>query len=288
MTMSAAKLALVVAATVAAAACAVGPDFKTPPAPTTTHYTRAPEPTGTVAAPGASGVAQTFSSERDIPADWWTLFHSRPLNDLIEQSLRKNPDLKAAQAALTAAWEDVLAQRGGYYPSLSASFSASRQRQSGILAPALSNNVLQYNLFTPEVAVSYVPDVFGLNRRTVESLQAQEQAARFQMIATYTTLTSNVVVTAIQAGAIRSQIDATRQVIDLNSRMLEILRYQLEKGYASGLDVAAQESQLAQAQALLPPLLKQSAQLRDALAALTGVYPSQAPADDFDENGGRC
>jgi NodT family efflux transporter outer membrane factor (OMF) lipoprotein len=90
------------------------------------------------------------------------------------------------------------------------------------------------------------------------------------------------VVTAIQAGAIRSQIDATRQVIDLNSRMLEILRYQLEKGYASGLDVAAQESQLAQAQALLPPLLKQSAQLRDALAALTGVYPSQAPADDFE------
>jgi NodT family efflux transporter outer membrane factor (OMF) lipoprotein len=265
-----------------AAGCAVGPNFRKPAPPEVSTYTAEPLATTAAAANVTGGGSQRFNPDADIPADWWTLFHSRPLNDLIEQSLRKNPDLKAAQAALTAAWEDVLAQRGGYYPSLSASFSASRQRQSGILAPALSNNVLQYNLFTPEVAVSYVPDVFGLNRRTVESLQAQEQAARFQMIATYTTLTSNVVVTAIQAGAIRSQIDATRQVIDLNSRMLEILRYQLEKGYASGLDVAAQESQLAQAQALLPPLLKQSAQLRDALAALTGVYPSQAPADDFE------
>src|SRR5580658_294052 len=265
-----------------AAGCAVGPNFRKPAPPEVSTYTAEPLATTAAAANVTGGGSQRFNPDADIPADWWTLFHSRPLNDLIEQSLRKNPDLKAAQAALTAAWEDVLAQRGGYYPSLSASFSASRQRQSGILAPALSNNVLQYNLFTPEVAVSYVPDVFGLNRRTVESLQAQEQAARFQMIATYTTLTSNVVVTAIQAGAIRSQIDATRQVIDLNSRMLEILRYQLEKGYASGLDVAAQESQLAQVQALLPPLLKQSAQLRDALAALTGVYPSQAPADDFE------
>lgn len=264
-----------------AAGCAVGPDFRKPPPPEVSTYTASPLAATAASSNVAGGEGQRFKPGADIPADWWTLFHSRPLNDLIEQSLKKNPDLKAAQAALTAAWEDVLAQRGAYYPTVSGSFSASRQRQSGILAPALNNNVLQYNLFTPEVAVSYVPDVFGLNRRSVESLQAQEQGARFQMIATYTTLTSNVVVTAIQAGAVRSQIEATRQVVDVNSRMLQILRYQFDKGYASGLDVAAQESQLAQAAALLPPLLKQAAQLRDALAALTGAYPSQAPGEDF-------
>ena len=78
------------------------------------------------------------------------------------------------------------------------------------LAPVPSNNAFLYNLFTPQVSVSYVPDVFGLNRRTVESLQAQEQGVRYQMIATYTTLTANVVVTAIQEGAVQMQIDATR------------------------------------------------------------------------------
>jgi NodT family efflux transporter outer membrane factor (OMF) lipoprotein len=115
----------------------------------------------------------------------------------------------------------------------------------------------------------------------MESLEAQEQAVRFQMIATYTTLTANVVVTAIQQGAVQSQIDATRQLVDLNSNMVQILRYQFVKGYASRLDVAAQESQLAQVIATLPPLVKQFAQLRDLLAALVGRFPSQAPTDQF-------
>jgi NodT family efflux transporter outer membrane factor (OMF) lipoprotein len=126
-----------------------------------------------------------------------------------------------------------------------------------------------------------VPDVFGLNRRTVESLQAQEQAVRFQMIATYTTLTANVVVTAIQVGSVQMQIDATRELIDINSNIVQILKYQFAKGYASRLDLAAQESQLAQVAATLPPLLKQSAQLRDLLAVLTGRFPNQAAAEDI-------
>jgi NodT family efflux transporter outer membrane factor (OMF) lipoprotein len=265
-----------------AAGCAVGPNFKTPAPPDVSDYT--PQPvSATVATPNvAGGEAQTFAPGKDISADWWTLFHSKPLNDLIEQSLSNNHDLKAAQAALSVAREQVLAQRGAYYPSVSADFSASRQRQSGQIAPALNSNVFLYNLFTPQVSVSYAPDVFGLNRRTVESLEAQEQGVRFQMIAVHTTLTSNVVVTAIQIGAVQMQIDATRELIDLNSNALKILQYQLTKGYANRLDVAAQETQLAQVAATLPPLLKQIAQLRDLLAVLVGRFPSQAPTEEFD------
>jgi NodT family efflux transporter outer membrane factor (OMF) lipoprotein len=64
--------------------------------------------------------------------------------------------------------------------------------------------------------------------------------------------------------------------------MVQILQYQLAKGYASRLDLLAQESQLAQVIALLPPLLKQSAQLRDQLAVLAGRFPSQAPTERFE------
>jgi NodT family efflux transporter outer membrane factor (OMF) lipoprotein len=205
---------------------------------------------------------------------------------LIEQSLTNNPDLKAAQAALTAARENLLAQRGIYYPSVAASFAASRTKQSTALAPTPNypavSQEYQYNLFTPQVSVSYSPDVFGLNRRTVELAKAQEQGVRFQMIATYTTLTANVVVTAIQAASVQAQVDATRELIGINSNMVQILRYQLTKGYAGRLDVVAQESQLAQTTAALPPLLKQLAQLRDLLADLTGRFPNQAPTDRFD------
>jgi NodT family efflux transporter outer membrane factor (OMF) lipoprotein len=265
-----------------AAGCAVGPNFKKPAAPEVSGYTASPLAT-TVSAGGVpGGQSQHFVGGGDISADWWTLFHSAPLNELIEHSLTNNADFKAAQAALSVAREDVLAQRGVYYPSVSAGFSASRQRQSGQLAPTPNANLFLFNLFTPQVSVSYVPDVFGLNRRTVESLQAQAESVRFQMIATYNTLTSNVVVTAIQQGSVQRQIEATRELIDINTRVLEILRYQFAKGYANGLDVAAQEAQLAQVVATLPPLLKQAAQLRDLMATLGGEFPSQAPAGTFE------
>lgn len=262
--------------------CAVGPNFKRPAPPAVTDYTAKPLASTASAPDTVAGRSQRFASGADIAADWWTLFHSAPLNDLIEQSLAHNHDLKAAQAALHVARENVLAQQGNYYPSVSANFSATRQSQSEQISPALNANVFIYNLFTPQVSVSYVPDVFGLNRRTVESLAAQAQESRFQMIATYTTLTSNVVVTAIQVGAVQMQIDATHQLIDSATDTVKILRYQFDKGYASGLDVAAQESQLAQLAATLPPLIKQEAQLRDQLAVLAGRFPSQAPTVNFD------
>src|ERR1017187_6866883 len=184
------------------AGCAVGPNFKRPTAPDVSDYTAHPPSTTVSSANVPGGEAQRFAKGSDIAEDWWTLFHSRSLNELIEHSLSSHPDLKAAQAALSVARENVLAQRGVYYPSVTGNFSASRQRQSGQIAPTPNSNEFLYNLFTPEVSVSYVPDVFGLNRRTMESLKAQEQEVRFQMIATYTTLTANVVVTAIQESAV--------------------------------------------------------------------------------------
>ncbi|PMW27158.1 histidine kinase, partial [Pseudomonas sp. MPR-E5] len=64
--------------------------------------------------------------------------------------------------------------------------------------------------------------------------------------------------------------------------MLCILRKQFEKGYVSRLDVAAQEAQLAQVAATLPPLLKQLAQQRDLLAALAGSFPNQDLPEKFE------
>jgi NodT family efflux transporter outer membrane factor (OMF) lipoprotein len=263
------------------AGCAVGPNFKRPDPPEVSDYTAGPLSATTSTPNVVGGQSQHFADGADISADWWTLFHSAPLNALIDQSLANNHDLKAARAALSVARENVLAQRGAYYPSAEADFSATRQRQSAQIAPVLNSNTFLYNLFTPQVSISYAPDVFGVNRRTVESMDAQAQEARFQMIATYTTLTSNVVVTAIQVAAVQMQIDATHELIDSTDNTVKILRYQFAKGYASRLDVAAQEALLAQVTATLPPLLKQEAQLRDLLAVLAGRFPNQAPLDQF-------
>ena len=265
-----------------AAGCAVGPEFKKPAAPANGGYTPAPLSTTTSTSNVAGGEAQKFVDAQDIPGEWWTLFHSKPLNDLIERSLKVNPDIKAAQAALLVARENVLAQRGAYYPSVSGGFSATHARTSSNISPVTNTSALNYSLYTPQVSVSYVPDVFGLNRRTVESLQAQEQQARFALAATHITLSANVAAGAIQEASLRAQIDGTRELITINTNMLDILRTQYIKGYVSRLDVAAQEAQLAQVAATLPPLLKQLAQQRDLLALLSGAFPNQDLAEKFE------
>jgi NodT family efflux transporter outer membrane factor (OMF) lipoprotein len=264
------------------AGCAVGPRFKRPAAPDVGGYTPAPISTTSSTSNVGGGEAQHLVEGHDIPGEWWILFRSKPLNDLIERSLKANPDLKAAQAALLVARENVLAQRGAYYPSVSGGFSASRAKTSADISPATNTSTLNYSLYTPQVNVSYVPDVFGLNRRTVESLQAQEQQARFALAATHITLSSNVAAAAIQEAQLRGQLDATHELITINTEMLQILRDQHAKGYASELDVAAQESQLAQVAATLPPLLKQLAQQRDLLAALSGGFPNQDLTEKFE------
>jgi NodT family efflux transporter outer membrane factor (OMF) lipoprotein len=262
--------------------CVVGPNFKKPAPPQVPGY--APTPPGaTSSTPNVSGgEAQSFVEGHDIPGDWWTLFHSKPLDDLIERSLKANPDLKSAQAALLVARENTLAQRGFYYPSVSAGFSASRGRTSSEVSPVTYSGALSYSLLTPQVSVSFVPDVFGLNRRTVESLKAQEQQARFALAATHITLSSNIAAAAIQEASLRGQIDATRELITIATKMLDTLRVQYARGYASQLDVAAQEAQLAQVAATLPPLLKQLAQQRDLLAALAGGFPNQELPETFE------
>ena len=261
-------------------ACAVGPNYHRPTLTPAGGYA-VQAVTSTTGDTSAAARAQRFAYGVDIPGEWWKVFHSQALNDLVERALQANPNVKAAQAALTVARENVLAKHGAYYPSVDAAVSASKQKTSAALSPSTSSGALYFSLYTPQVAVSYVPDVFGLNRRTVESLAAQEEAARFQLIATHITLSSNVVAAAIQEASIRAQIDATRQAVAASTHMVEILRAQFTRGYVSRLDLASQESQLAQAAATLPPLLKQLMQQRDLLSALAGRFPSEALPDTF-------
>src|SRR5580700_9344587 len=273
---------MAISALLLTAGCAVGPRFKKPAAPDVSSYTPAPISTTSSTSNVGGGEAQHLVEGHDIPGQWWTLFHSQPLNDLIERSLKANPDLKAAQAALLVARENLLAQRGAYYPNVTGGFSATHAKSSSEISPVTSTPALTYSLYTPQVSVSYVPDVFGLNRRTVESLQAQEQQARFALAATHITLSANVAAGAIQEASLRAQIDGTRELIAINTNMLEILRTQFASGYVGRLDVAAQESQLAQVAATLPPLLKQLAQQRDSLAALSGGFPNQDLPEKFE------
>jgi NodT family efflux transporter outer membrane factor (OMF) lipoprotein len=267
---------------IALTGCAVGPNYKKPAPPSTAGYTAHPVK-NTEGVPGAAGgSAQRFVAGLDIPGQWWALFRSHALNSLIERALQSNPDIKSAQEALIVARENVYAQQGAFWPSISGGFSALRQKTSSQLSPFTSTSTLFFNLFTPQVTVSYVPDVFGLNLRTVESLKAQAELQRFALEATYLTLSSNVVNAAVQEAALRAQIAATERLIDVNRKMLDVLKDQLKTGYANTSSVLAQEAQLATVLATLPPLQKQLEQERDLVARLAGAFPSEDLTEKFE------
>jgi len=253
----------------------VGPNFQRPMPPHAESYTAQALPGQTAAASAPSGSAQKFLLAQAVPRNWWLLFGSPELNGLVTEALRANPDVLSAQAALREALENTAAQRGSYFPAVQGAFDASRNRNAtGVLAPNLASGTALYDLFTPQVTVSFVPDIFGANRRQVESLAAQAEAARFQLDATYLTLTANVVTSAIQEAGFREQIAATERVIALEHESLGVLRHELTLGAIAEVDVYAQEAALAQLEAALPPLQRQLRQTEDQLAVLTGRLPA--------------
>jgi NodT family efflux transporter outer membrane factor (OMF) lipoprotein len=254
----------------------VGPNFHRPAPPQVDRYTAEPLPAETASATGPGGAAQKFLVDEDVPRNWWTRFGSEELDALVAEALRANPSVQAAQAAVRQALELTAAQRGAFFPNVQASFDPSRNQNAiGVLAPTLSSGTALFNLYTAQVSVSYVPDVFGANRRQVESLAAIAEANRFQLDATYLTLTANVVTTAIQESGLRAQIAATERVIALERDALSVMRRELELGAIAEGDVFAQEAALAQLEATLPPLHRQLETARDALAALTGHLPAE-------------
>jgi NodT family efflux transporter outer membrane factor (OMF) lipoprotein len=302
--MNCVRIALLVGSAALAASCAVGPRYHRPEAPPNAGYAPAPLLETSASAPIHGGEAQRLVNGRDIPFEWWELFKSPALNALVERVFKANPTVTAAQAALVQAQELVYAQRGYFFPTFDANYNFQRTKIAGnftvddspgtqgngdnLNPPLLDLNhvphtaPLYYNYHTAQLTVGFVPDVFGANWRQVETLAAQTDAQRFALEATYVTLASNVVAAAIQEASLRAQIAATRQIIAADEKSLQILRNQFRLGFAMRVDVAAQETALAQAKATLPPLQMQFEQTRDLIRALAGNLPNQEVSETFE------
>jgi NodT family efflux transporter outer membrane factor (OMF) lipoprotein len=287
---------LVIVPLVILTGCAAGPDFKRPEAPKVTSYTVQPLAKDTVATPESlQGEAQHFVASKDIPFDWWKLFQSPQLNALIERTLKASPTIEAAQAALKQSHENVVAQQGFFYPTVSVNYSPSRNKLAGNMggnSPGLQQNgdniqstpsaPAYYTFHTAQLSLGYAPDIFGINRRMTESAQAQEEWQQMQLQAAYITLVSNVVAAAFQEAGLRAQITAINRIIAINRENLDIMHLQLDRGYVAEIDVAAQDALLAQSEQALPPLNKQLEQTRDLIRALAGNLPNQEIPETFE------
>lgn len=250
--------------------CAVGPDFRRPSAPPVTRYATDADP---IVTQSADGVAQRFNPGGTVSADWWRLFHSEQLDAVIAQALANNPGLSAAQASLRASQDSLRSGYGVFYPAIDAAAAATRERYSA--AQPVQDGENLFNLFTLSASVSYALDVFGGQRRLVESLHAQVDVARAIEQGTYLTLSANVANTMIAKAAYQAEIDATRQLLELERQQVHLAEVQANAGTAPYSTVLSLRSQLASTEATIPGLEQKLTQSDDLLATLAGRTPAQ-------------
>ena len=251
--------------------CTLGPDFVQPPSPKVTGYTNGGDPTSTLQ---ADGIAQHFAPGGKISAEWWQLFKSEPLNRVVKDAIANNLGLQAAQANLRQSQATLQAGYGIFFPQVDMSFSPSRRRFSAAQFGQSSKPTI-FNLYTISSTVSYTLDVFGGERRGIESLEAQKELQHFTALATYLTLTGNVINTVIAGAAYRAEIDATQQLIDILNKQIQITVTQVEAGAVPYLNVLSLRSQLSSLAASLPPLKQKLIQTEHLQASLAGLVPAE-------------
>jgi len=255
--------------------CAVGPDFERPQPPPVKGYT-SDAPVSVLAA-GPGEPVQKISFGQNLPEQWWELFHSQRLNQVIREALAGSPTLASAQATLAQAQQAVIVARGGYYPQLDAVASAQRLHNSTVGVSGVTSN-----LYSVGATASFAPDVFGGTRRHVEQQEALAENQQQQLAAAYLALTGNAATQAITIAAVRLQIGAVEEILTNDQQNLQLVQLKFQAGKASHLDELTAESQLASDQALLYPLEQQLSVAQHALAVLAGHFPGEWASPDFD------
>ncbi|MFB9156662.1 efflux transporter outer membrane subunit [Chromobacterium violaceum] len=274
------RLALL-ALVLAQAGCAVGPDFKPPALPDAAKrgYAETPLPATTASdeRAGPAGAGQRLVNGGDLPAQWWTLFRSPELDQLIRAALAHNPSLEAAQAALAQARENYNAASGSLlFPNVNAQLGGGRQR--AILSGTAPS---EFNVYSATVNVSYTLDLFGGSRRQLEGLMAAADYQRFQTEAAYQTLIANVVTAAVQEASLRGQLQSTRELLKAQEAQLAIVDKQVALGAQARAAALSQGTLVAQTRAQLQPLEKALSQTRNLLATLAGRFPGEGGLPEF-------
>jgi NodT family efflux transporter outer membrane factor (OMF) lipoprotein len=255
----------------AAVSCRVGPDFARPAVPSTPTYVRGSSPTQTAS---ADGRAQRFVIGAQVAADWWTLFGSRSIDDLVQSCLAGNADLDAARASVRRAEDELRAGYGVFFPQLDAHAGASDQRAT----PAqfgTPGKPVTFALYALSGTVSYTIDLWGGNRRQVEGLAAQVDASRATLGGTQVLLTANAITTVVARAAYADEIATTSAMIEVEQEQLRLAQVQVTAGTAAMSTALSIASQLAATQATIPPLEEKRDQADHLLAVLAGTPPSQ-------------
>jgi outer membrane protein, multidrug efflux system len=254
------RLALVAGVSAASAGCSVGPAYKRPDIAPPAQWS---ESAAATAAPSVWPESQ-----------WWHGFGSAQLDQLIAEAERSNDDLAGAVARVQEADAQARIAGAALLPSLDAGATATRER-----AQVSGAGPHVFNTFNPELSASYELDFWGKNRALRDAARAAAVASRYDQQTVALTVISSVATTYFQALELRDRIQVAQENLENGQKILAGFKLEESAGTATGLDVAQQETTVAQLNAALPPLQQQFRQTVYALAVLVGKTPESVDVD---------
>jgi NodT family efflux transporter outer membrane factor (OMF) lipoprotein len=259
-------------------ACAVGPNFTRPIPPSSARYT--PD---TLRGEGGSenGTRQHLAIGREIEGQWWTLFRSDAMDQLVRQAVAHNRSLAASAATLQRAQELALAQAGGRYPQVSLTAGVGRQQYGDEFLGAFGK-IPAFTYFAVGPTVSYALDYTGGVARGVERQYALAEAERHQLDAAYLMVTGQAVMQTLAIASARAQIATVETILAQDRDNLRLVQSAFDNGSVAREDVVSAQSQIANDMTLLPSLRQDLARARHALSVVLGAAPASALPPDVD------
>ncbi len=219
--------------------------------------------------------AARLASRADAPPtlDWWRGFRSRELTQLMEEAQTVNLDIAAATSRFLQADAQARIAGAPLLPSLSGNGQETYSRTSGSSASGLTNGGREVVNYSASMSASYELDFWGKNRDAAQAAEETAFANRFDRdVVALTTLTT-VANAYFQVLAAQDRIRTAERNIASATRILDAIKQRLQAGTGNDLDVAQQETVLANQRAAVPPLRQTLDQNINALATLVARPP---------------
>jgi NodT family efflux transporter outer membrane factor (OMF) lipoprotein len=201
-----------------------------------------------------------------LPApDWWRGFRSRELTALVQRAHLANLDIAAAVARIEQADAQTRIAGAPLLPALDFDGTAQRSRAGGV----------ENSRFSAVLNASYEVDLWGKNRAALRAAEFTAVATRFDREVIVISTVASVINTYFQVLAAQDRLRIARENVRAATRILEVYQQRIAVGTATGLDIAQQQSLLAQQRASIPPLEQQVRQNIATLAVLLGEPPAR-------------
>jgi multidrug efflux system outer membrane protein len=201
--------------------------------------------------------------------EWWKSLNDAPLNQLIEQALSSNTDLRIAMANLASARAVLVESETALQPTINADGSVNAQRmagyQQGSNDKAASDNVVT----SMGVGLEWELDLFGRVQRSVEAASANIDAQQALLADMQRIILSDVASAYIDYRGAQQQKAVIERNITNQQNTLELTVVMEQEGMVSGLDTVRAHAQLTSTHALLPTVNGELAVAKNRLATLT-------------------